>query len=293
MEDVLMAVTFIGRVLKEIKRKDPFHFKQLGIGMRPILGDDFNQLHAVICNYFEQQKITPEQVATDYLHMIMDMRHEMKYFVVYDKYSCKSQTEALEKFYGKPKVMDYYLNALLVSNLLWQHHFRMLMFFKRGLSILMKHDEGWVLDIGSGHGLYSYYVSEAFPEDFIDVVDISKASLKMAKAMMPPVDVAFYNKDIYDFKVDGKYDLVILGEVLEHLDDPLKMLNYIKELLSSTGMLWVTVPTNAPTIDHVYLFRSEQEILKMIDDAGFNILESLTLNADRLTQLVGAFCTMK
>ena len=288
-----MAVTFIGKVLAEIKRKDPFHFKQVGIGMRPILGDDFNQLHAVICNYFEQQKITPERVANDYLRMVSDVRHEMHYFIINDAYSCKSQKEVLDKVYSNPDIMQYHMNALLISQLLWQHHFRMLMFFKKGLSILMKHDEGWVLDIGSGHGLHSYYVSEVFPEDFIDVVDISKASLKMVKAMMPIADVAFYNKDIYEFKPDGKYDLVILGEVLEHLDDPLKMLNYIRGVLNPVGVLWVTVPTNAPTIDHVYLFRSEQEVLKMIDDAGFNILESLTLNADRQTQLIGAFCTMK
>jgi 2-polyprenyl-3-methyl-5-hydroxy-6-metoxy-1,4-benzoquinol methylase len=293
MENVMANKSFISHVLIIIRQRDSLHFKQLKTNMRQILCDDWNLLHNVICKYFVFNKISPQKVADDYLHMITDMRHEMGYFIAYNRYSCRSQEEALEKFYSKPEVMDYYLNALLVSYLLWQHHFKMLMFFKRGLSVLIKQEEGLVLDIGSGHGLNSYLVHQVFSDVFIDVVDINNTSLDMTKVMLSAPNVSFYNKDIFDYKPDSKYDLIILGELLEHLDDPEKLLYHVKEMLSPAGVLWLTVPTNAPAIDHVYLFRNEQEITSMIDRCGFNILESLTLNADSSTQLIGAFCIAK
>lgn len=286
---------FLSLVVLEIKKKDPLQFKQLQHSMRSVLDDDFddfNELHEVVCNYFKKNDISPEQVADDYLRMIKDMRKKMAYFIENKAYSCKSQEEALKKVYSQPKAMEYYLNALLVSNLLWVHHLKMLLFFKRSLIVLDQKIS--VLDIGSGHGLYSYYTQQARPESEIDVVDISKTSLKMAESIIGKDCAEYLKMDVMDLNsCITKYDLVILGEVLEHVDDPKKMIAHVKLFLKPQGLLWVTVPINAPAIDHVYLFDSEQSVLDMLDDSGLRIVDMLTLKVDSLTELIGAFCRLK
>jgi len=44
-------------------------------------------------------------------------------------------------------------------------------------------------------------------------------------------------------KIDGKYDLIICTHVLEHLTDPLGMLDWIVSKLSDDGLVFIEVPT--------------------------------------------------
>jgi ubiquinone/menaquinone biosynthesis C-methylase UbiE len=289
-----MNRAFLSLVVLDIKKKDPLQFKQLQHSMRSVLDDDFddfNELHEVVCDYFKKNDISPEQVADDYLRMIKDMRKETAYFIEHGSYSCKSQEEALKKVYSQPKAMEYYLNALLVSNLLWVHHLKMLLFFKRHALVKQRTT---VLDIGSGHGLYSYYARQAQPDNYIDIVDISNSSLKMTRGIVGDDRVQFYKMDVMNLPTsECSFDLIILGEVLEHVDDPKKMIDHVKRFLRPQGVLWVTVPTNAPAVDHVYLFDSEKSVLDMLDDSGLRIVDTLTLRVDSLTELIGAFCMLK
>jgi 2-polyprenyl-3-methyl-5-hydroxy-6-metoxy-1,4-benzoquinol methylase len=295
MENVLTRA-FLRSVLVEIRRTDHLHFKHIKQGLHPILKQsgmaaDFNDLHNVICHYFQCNHITPQQVAIDYLHMVGDMRREMGYFMINNKYSCPNQSEALKRVYSQPLVMRYYLNALLVSNLLWEHHFRMLMYFKTEISALFK-DSINVLDIGSGYGLYAKLVKECWPGAGINIIDISETSLRMAQQIVGADHADFINCDIFDYYTDNGFDLIILGEILEHLDDPLELLKRVAGFLSPNGVLWLTVPTNAPAIDHVYLFRDKQQVIEMISAAGLHIVESITLPADQTTDIIGLFCTL-
>ena len=194
-----------------------------------------------------------------------------------------------------PEVMRYYMNALLISQLLWKHHFNMLRYFKRTLTAFIgSHGIYRVLDIGAGHGLFSWVVKTEKPDySRIDIVDISDTSLEMTRRMVGEDNIHYLNFDISEINPELKYELIILGEVLEHLDDPIAMLKNVSSLLSERGMLFFTVPTNAPTIDHVYLFRSKEHVLRMINDAGLLWLTMHNERADEQTELIGAFCIKK
>jgi 2-polyprenyl-3-methyl-5-hydroxy-6-metoxy-1,4-benzoquinol methylase len=148
------------------------------------------------------------------------------------------------------------------------------------------------LDIGAGHGLFSDAVKRNIPQyKRIDIVDVSKDSLKIAQTILGTDRINYIQSDINDFVLSSEpYGMIILGEILEHLDNPLETLRYVTTLLSRDGVLWLTVPTNAPAIDHVYLFRSKDEVIKLIEDAGLCIVGHFDCQANHLTHLIGAFC---
>jgi hypothetical protein len=87
--------------------------------------------------------------------MIKDMRTEGLYFYKYGKYRCDNQTIANEYVYSKPEVMSYYMNALLVSQVMWKHHFNIFMYFQNQLQKLFNNQlKISILDIGPGHGFF-------------------------------------------------------------------------------------------------------------------------------------------
>ena len=64
-----------------------------------------------------------------------------------------------------------------------------------------------------------------------------------------------------------------MGEVLEHVEKPLEMLEKIYELISEKGKAFITTVINAPTLDHIYLFRNIEEVLEIAKSAGFKVVD--------------------
>ena len=64
-----------------------------------------------------------------------------------------------------------------------------------------------------------------------------------------------------------------MGEVLEHVENPLGMLEKINVLLKPTGKAFVTTVINAPAVDHIFLFENAEVVLDMVREAGFSIVD--------------------
>lgn len=79
-----------------------------------------------------------------------------------------------------------------------------------------------VLDAGCGEGFVIERLKKDLPAQFMGL-DIEKDALNIAKGKNPQVD--FKQASVYDIPFEDKsFDLVILSEVLEHLEDPTKAL---------------------------------------------------------------------
>lgn len=74
---------------------------------------------------------------------------------------------------------------------------------------------------------------------------------------------------------DGSYDTVIMGEILEHLPDPMKALKEARRILKSGGTLLATVPFMAGIHGdpHDYGRYTETFWQKAAEDLGLKILE--------------------
>lgn len=287
--------TFLQRFTQQILRKDKLHHKRIieAISVSKSYNSTlFEELLAVVGKYYLETGIDPEEVADDYLDMVLEMRAEYVRFLRTGEYSCKSQAHASKLVYSAPHVMEAYMNSLMISQLVWSHHFKMLDYFYCWIA--------WdgcstILDVGSGHGLYSYLIKKKSPNyRIVDIVDISSSSLKMTEKVLGNDRVRYYKSDITRFKNPITYDLIIMGEVLEHLDDPLYTLQVVQKMLNKGGLIWLTVPTNAPAIDHIFLFKNPQEIYYLVSLSGLTIIDTVVCESgDEGTELVGLFCTKK
>ncbi|NDP22084.1 MAG: methyltransferase [Paludibacter sp.] len=301
------ADIFLEKIIREIEIKDELHSKRIQkdiILIKQIDTVQFDILLSLIYNYFKLLTISISEIVSDYLQMVTDMRHQRIYFIKNKKYSCENQKDAFEKVYSNDKIMSYYMNGLLLSQLLWKHHFNTYVFFKQQLNEFFSAlDQINILDVGPGHGFYSHIVKSSIPNyNTIDLIDISEASLLMTKRMIGNEcrNMNYFNEDVLNFKPTKRYDLIILGEVIEHLDNPSEILKTVSHLLTPKGILWVTTPTNAPAIDHIYLFNNKEEIIELIQNSDLQVITEKGFYSDdvseemarkmKVTQLICTFC---
>jgi 2-polyprenyl-3-methyl-5-hydroxy-6-metoxy-1,4-benzoquinol methylase len=297
---------FVEQILSYIKEHDSLHYKKIRKTVNELTvknETEYKHFCYLLYQYFSDTHKTVESVSANYLQMVNDMRYEGIYFKKNKKYSCKNQNEAYLKVYSNKEVMSYYMNALLLSQILWAHHFKMLMYFNNQLVMEYLKKTNSVLDIGPGHGFFSNIVIKNFPAiEKLDIVDISLESLEMTKKIIGSGEgrINYLQKDIFEHETEEKYDLIIFGEVLEHLDEPVTVLKKLIKYLSPNGYLWLTTPTNAPAIDHIYLFRSKDEIVELLIKSGLKVTNDFGCYAEDVPEevavkfdisyLYGAFC---
>lgn len=233
----------------------------------------------------KRQHIEIDYVVDAYLKMCTDILKEQIKFKRTGKYSCGSAEQANLSVYSSEKEMQSYMYGLALSQFLWPNHYGMYDFFI-GESKKLPQVKSY-LEVGPGHGLYLVESIRNFPEASFLAVDISPISTKISEAIVRGFvgsgKCTFEVKDVNH--VDhGKYDYVVMCEVLEHLDDPKSAMIRIHDLLTEQGHLFITTCANCPAIDHVYLFRSVDEIRREIQEAGFHIVSDLPLPVDELPE---------
>lgn len=108
------------------------------------------------------------------------------------------------------------------------------------------YNKGNLLELGSYKGNFT----ERFLPYFNDItcVEASDEAINEAKAKLGN-KVKFYNNLFENVELPEKYDNIIMTHVLEHLDDPVKVLKRINnEWLSDNGRFFLVCPNaNAPS----------------------------------------------
>jgi 2-polyprenyl-3-methyl-5-hydroxy-6-metoxy-1,4-benzoquinol methylase len=236
---------------------------------------------------FLRDDVARAEAARAYNRMCMDILREQIRFKKTGSYLLGSANEANASVYSQPHIMRYYIVGLLLSYLFWPNHFRMFQFFRRHVATRRT---GRCLEVGVGHGLFTAEVMRQNPRVEVTVVDISDTSLTLAREMLDafdldPADVRFVHGDYLtsDLGTDN-YDLLVMGEVLEHVDDAPDFLRRAKELIHPTGRIFMSTCANCPAVDHVYHFHNVAEIRALIEEAGLSILDEEKLPAEPLPE---------
>lgn len=98
-----------------------------------------------------------------------------------------------------------------------------------------------VLDLGCGTGYGSACLAQE--SMFVLGIDINTEAIKYAKTHYIKKNLKFRKSNLFDIgALKGKYDLICLFEVIEHLKDPKKVLEIIKDLLKPKGILIISTP---------------------------------------------------
>ena len=159
----------------------------------------------------------------------------------------------------------------------------------------IKHDTAInILEIGCDCGGTLFRLKKTYRNASIYGTDISEGSLKFASEF---VVTALNNIEDHNLDFGVKFDLIIFGDVLEHLRDPLGAIEYCKTLLNPGGRIAASIPNlmnisviklllngdfpyeDAGLLDrtHIHMFTYNEIIKMFVNYAGMRI-EKLTMN---------------
>lgn len=96
-----------------------------------------------------------------------------------------------------------------------------------------------ILEAGCGEGEVTNFLYKKMKGAKIDAFDVSDKVIELAKERFKDSKINFQVGSIYNIVVKEKYDLVVCSEVLEHLEEPEKALEQIKNAASEYLILSV------------------------------------------------------
>jgi 2-polyprenyl-3-methyl-5-hydroxy-6-metoxy-1,4-benzoquinol methylase len=181
------------------------------------------------------------------------------------KYLHTSFCEVNDSVYQNQVMDEYYLDGLLLSQFLWPNHYKMGRYFLEQRNSSSSSSE--ILDVPSGAGIYSYFVSRYFKFRRLFSIDISPYASSYTRSLVSSAAdrrVNFMLPDVFDFDEDCQFDLIVCGELLEHLESPERLLEFLGARLKQDGTLFLTTAIYAAAIDHIYLFHNVNEVRSML-----------------------------
>lgn len=101
-----------------------------------------------------------------------------------------------------------------------------------------------VLDIGCGYGRFSLLASRYAKE--VIGLDMTASAIDVAELIREACDIdnlSYVTQTIEDFDSHGKFDFIVMSGTLEHIIEPLPVLEKIKELLAPGGIFITDSPS--------------------------------------------------
>lgn len=97
-----------------------------------------------------------------------------------------------------------------------------------------------LLELGLGHGI----TVNAFNPHFVRhvVVDASPAVIANFREKYPDSRAEVVESYFESFQTDERFDVVVFGYILEHVDDPVRVLRHFRQFLDPGGRMFATVP---------------------------------------------------
>jgi 2-polyprenyl-3-methyl-5-hydroxy-6-metoxy-1,4-benzoquinol methylase len=225
--------------------------------------------------------------ARAYNSTCMEILREQIRFRKAGTYLIQNAEVAEQTVYSQKDRMRAYIVGLLLSYLFWPNHYEMFQFY---LDYVREIDVRQCLEIGAGHGLFTAEMLRKFPTAMFDVIDISTTSIEVAGEILDAFGIdrsriQFTHADFMNAPLAAaSYDCIVMGEVLEHINDAPGFLRKAVHCLRTKGTVFLTTCVNCPAPDHVYHFHTVEEIRELVRSAGLRILTEQALAAEAVPQ---------
>lgn len=196
------------------------------------------------------------------------------------EYRPKSYDQAAgEVYFNEQHMAQEYLPGLLLSHFLWPHHYRQLRFFDTAFVDAMRlSGASSFAEVGIGTGLYSGLLLRRLPQLRGTGYDISPSSVRFTEAQLAALDVgdryATELRDVTAAPPAVPVEWLVCVEVLEHLEDPVAFLRGLRAAVAPGGKAFITAALNAAHDDHIYLYRTGEDVLAHLQEAGFTLEQS-------------------
>lgn len=219
-----------------------------------------------------------KNICSDYRFVCEEMiLKEELYFRRHSTYRLSTFNDANREVYSHPELMERYMNGLLLSGIFWANHAKAHTYYVH--SFLPGNKENYThLEVGCGHGLLIYFAANDPRCQSITGWDISNASLASTKRCLDIIGIQrgvnLKQQNVFDAaQSDERFDSIVISEVLEHTEDPEAGLKALYHVLKPGGRIWINLPLNSPAPDHIYLLREPEEVIDMVNNAGFRIVD--------------------
>ncbi len=97
-----------------------------------------------------------------------------------------------------------------------------------------------LLELGLGHGYTTSFFSEHFSKHL--VLEGSNAVIDNFRKKFPKCTSEIKQVFFEEFSGDEKFDVIVMGFILEHVDSPGEILTHFKKFLNKGGKIFVAVP---------------------------------------------------
>ncbi|MEN6350424.1 MAG: class I SAM-dependent methyltransferase [Syntrophomonas sp.] len=219
-------------------------------------------------------------IADCYNLIVKDTLREQLYFRKHKRYRHSTFAAVSENVYFKKSYMDMYMYGLALTLFLWPNHLQLSRWYHEKLP---HKDRGKYLEVGPGHGYFFMSAMRKSNYSSFKGVDISPASVEMTEAVLSSRlfgDFSKYeivNADFLTLDEEEKYDAIVMGEVLEHVEEPFLFLEKIARIAEDDAFIYITTAINSPAIDHIFHFDSPQAVRKIVENAGLMIKDELLI----------------
>jgi 2-polyprenyl-3-methyl-5-hydroxy-6-metoxy-1,4-benzoquinol methylase len=269
------APPLAAKLVELIAESNPPHRKHLDSVMPRIHASEYQHLEQYL-QYCIDSGLELSYLADCYLLLVADAVTELMYFQREGNYRYSTFTEVGDHVYFDESYMNQYMYGLAISLIFWSSHLEIHRFFEETLP---RQKSGTYLEIGPGHGRFLMSAMEHSTFSKFLGVDISATSIAQTRAMLdyfnpaPDANLSLSVQDFHETELPaGSCDAIVMGEVLEHVEDPASFLTKIRELAADDAHIFVTTCVNAPQIDHIYLFRKLEDIIELIESQGLKVV---------------------
>jgi len=275
---VTVAGDRIRQLTDAIVRINPLQRAFIAESLTDIRDDELRDLDAYI-RFAESAGVASGYLAESYDLIVKDTLREQMFFQRHGRYRYSTFDEVAGSVYFNEEYMRKYMHGLAITAYLWPNHRALHRYF---VDTIPADDKGQYLEIGPGHGVFMMCAMRKTAYARFEGIDISPTSVEMTRTLL---DSGFFG-DFSNWQIveqdflasdmeTGGYSAVVMGEVLEHVEDPGRFLRQINAVSRDDAFIFITTPINAPAIDHIYLFDSVGSIESLVVDAGLGVRDSL------------------
>jgi len=264
----------------KISQLDAMQMKLIANSVGELTAVERTELDGLI-GYFQSMGLGLDRLAAAYMEVVEDYREGMLFYAKNNRYRNATFADVDASVYHGEYMENYMIGLCLAKHLDYMHRCTE-RFYRNNVGKLLQDGPGGrpatcrYLEVGCGHGLSFCWNLANLDLNSGLAVDLSAKSVEMTRALMSAKrpDGAGYEirqQDFFDLAATDSFQLIVMGEVLEHVERPLDFLQKGCSLLDAGGVLFITVPMNCPVIDHIYLFRELDDILELVARAGLAV----------------------
>lgn len=152
---------------------------------------------------------------------------------------------------------------------------------------ILEYENLKVLDVGCSNGCKTEMLFGKYENiDNITGIDVDENAINEAKSkFVNNKKYSFELKNIEDLNSENKYDIICLSYVLQHLENPKKVLNILKGKLTDRGVLFIKVPDDS----FKFCYPDEENLLERI----FELYENKIMRMQDITKYTDRYVGKK